>query len=110
MRIPGVLLAAGLLSCAGAAAAEQAWQKPVVQSCSLEPGAHCNVEVACPASHPVVLSGGGGMPESAPPDNQVAMTMNLPVAADTWRVRWKNMSATDAATVKVAVKVLCASP
>ena len=91
------------------ALAGQEWQQPVVEQCSLEAGAQCNVEVACPDSHPVVLSGGGGMPESAPPDNQVAMTMNLPIAKDKWRVRWKNMSATEAATVKVAVKVLCAT-
>ena len=101
---------AGLLFLAAPAFAEQAWQKPTVQSCELAPGAHCNVEVTCPDSHPVVLAGGGGMPESAPPDNQVAMTMNLPVSGDTWRVRWKNLSASNAATVKVAVKVLCATP
>jgi hypothetical protein len=49
------------------------------------------------------------MPKSAPPSNQVAMTMNLPIASDKWRVRWKNMSTTDSATAKVAVKVLCAT-
>lgn len=35
--------------------------------------------------------------------------MNLSTSDDTWRVRWKNMSATEAASVKVAVKVLCAT-
>ena len=91
------------------AQAEQVWQKPVVKECGLEPGAQCNVEVSCPASHPVAVSGGGGMPKSSPPENQVAMTMNLPIASGKWRVRWKNMSAKDSASVKVAVKVLCAT-
>ncbi len=91
------------------AQAEQIWQKPVVKECSLEPGAQCNVEVACPASHPVAVSGGGGMPKATPPENQVAMTMNLPIASNKWRVRWKNMSAENSASVKVAVKVLCAT-
>ena len=103
------LISIGALLLATPALAEQVWQKPVVEQCSLEPGAQCNVEVACPDTHPVVRSGGGGMPEAAPPDNQVAMTMNLPIAKDKWRVRWKNMSATESATVKVAVKVLCAT-
>ena len=104
-----LLIPVGALLLATPAFAAQEWQKPVVKECSLEPGARCNVEVACPNTHPVVLSGGGGMPEAAPPDNQVAMTMNLPVAKDKWRVRWKNMSATESATAKVAVKVLCAT-
>ncbi len=95
---------------AGPALAAQVWQKPVVKECGLEPGAQCNVEVTCPASHPVVISGGGGMPKATPPENQVAMTMNLPIASDKWRVRWKNMSSTDSASVKVAVKVLCSTP
>jgi len=104
-----LFIAVGALLLATPALAGQAWQKPVVKECSLEPGAQCNVEVTCPKTHPVVVSGGGGMPKSAPPSNQVAMTMNLPIASDKWRVRWKNMSTTDSATAKVAVKVLCAT-
>jgi hypothetical protein len=89
--------------------ADQIWQKPAVKQCNLAPGAQCNVEVTCPSSHPRALSGGGGMPKAMPESNQVAMTMNLPIAENKWRVRWKNMSNTDAANVKVAVKVLCGS-
>lgn len=103
------LMVAGVLFSAASVSAEQTWQKPTVQECDLAPGAQCNVEVTCPDSHPQVLSGGGGMPKAVPENNQVAMTMNLPIAANKWRVRWKNMSATDSATVKVAVKVLCAT-
>ena len=105
-----VFILVGALLLATPARAGQVWQEPVVKECSLEPGADCNVEVACPETHPIAVSGGGGMPASAPPDNQVAMTMNLPIASDTWRVRWKNMSTTQSATAKVAVKVLCATP
>ncbi len=98
----------GTIALATPVMAQQVWQKPVVKECGLKPGAICNVEVTCPQSHPVVISGGGGMPKATPPGNQVAMTMNLPIASDKWRVRWKNMSAADSADVKVAVKVLCA--
>lgn len=103
------LIAGTAMFIANPAFANQVWQKPVVKECGLEPGAQCNVEVSCPKSHPIVISGGGGMPKAMPPKNQVAMTMSLPIASNKWRVRWKNMSATDAASVKVAVKVLCAT-
>ncbi len=104
-----LFIVVGALLFSTPAFAGQAWQKPVVKECALKPGAQCNVEVTCPKTHPIAVSGGGGMPKSAPPSNQVAMTMNLPIASDKWRVRWKNMSATDSATAKVAVKVLCAT-
>jgi len=91
----------------GLFAQNQVWQKPVVKKCELSPGAQCNVEAICPKSHPIAISGGGGMPKAMPENNQVAMTMNLPVSLDTWRVRWKNLSNTNNAKIKVAVKVLC---
>ena len=85
----------------------QVWQKPVVKNCELKAGEQCNVEAVCPNSHPIAISGGGGMPKAMPANNQVAMTMNLPVASNTWRVRWKNLSTTESAKIKVVVKVLC---
>jgi hypothetical protein len=92
---------------ASAAVAKSAWQDPVVKSCVLAPSADCNVEAQCPANMPYVVSGGGGMPSAEPTDHAVAMTMNLPVAQDTWRVRWRNLSGDEAAKVKVAVRIRC---
>jgi hypothetical protein len=62
-----LFIAIGALLLAAPALAGQAWQKPVVKECRLEPGAQCNVEVTCPKTHPVAVSGGGGIPKSAPP-------------------------------------------
>ncbi|MDX1711541.1 MAG: hypothetical protein R3316_10455 [Rhodovibrionaceae bacterium] len=89
------------------ARAESAWQAPLVKDCELAPSGECNVEATCPADMPFAAAGGGGMPAAAPDDHAVAMTMNLPVAKDTWRVRWRNLSKTDPAKVKVAVRVKC---
>ena len=89
------------------AQAKSAWQKPAVQECDLAPAGDCNVEVACPPEMPFVSSGAGGMPAAEPADHAVAMTMNLPIAKDKWRVRWRNMSAAANAKVKVAVRIKC---
>jgi len=60
---------------------------------------------------PISLPGEpAGMPAAEPANHAVAITMSLPVSDDTWRVRWKNLSPTDAAKVKVAVRVLCGAP
>ncbi len=101
-----IVIAAGGLG-SSALQAKSAWQKPTVQECTLAPSGDCNVEVACPADLPFVAAGGGGMPAASPASHAVAMTMNLPIAKDKWRVRWRNMSATDEATIKVAVRVKC---
>lgn len=100
-------LAAFLTATATGARADSKWQAPTVQECNLEGGADCNVEATCPAELPFVVTGGGGMPE-APDNHRVAMTMNLPVAQDTWRVRWRNMRKNET-TIKVAVRIKCAS-
>lgn len=92
---------------AAPASAATAWQKPTVQECTLGPGAECNVEATCPAAMPYVAAGGGGIPKIAPADNQVAMTMNLPVKEGTWRVRWRNLSADQTVTGKFAVRIKC---
>lgn len=87
--------------------AKSAWQKPVVRDCALAPSGECNLEAGCPADMPFVVTGGGGMPAAEPADHAVAMTMNLPISEQTWRVRWRNMSSSAAAKVKVAVRVRC---
>jgi len=89
------------------AAAESAWQKPAVQECTLPPNGECNVEVTCPADKPFVAAGGGGMPAAEPPNHAVAMTMNLPISENAWRVRWRNLSSDMAAKIKVAVRAKC---
>lgn len=91
----------------GTAIASSSWQPPVVQECEMSPGSDCNVEAACPADMPFIVTGGGGIP-MAPEDHSVAMTMNLPVSNGTWRVRWRNVGSGDAA-IKVAVRIKCAS-
>ncbi len=100
-------LAALMLLFALPAAAKSSWQKPVVQACALAPSADCNVEVACPANMPFVAAGAGGIPAADPADHAVAMTMNLPIAKDKWRVRWRNLSTAASAKIKVAVRVKC---
>ncbi len=102
----GVAIIFGL-STPGTAAAGSAWQKPSVMKCSLGPAEECNVEVACPAEMPFVSTGGGGMPGASPADHAVAMTMNLPIAQDKWRVRWRNLSSSASADIKVAVRIKC---
>ena len=89
------------------AEAGSAWQKPQVEQCEVAPGAECNLEVSCPAEMPYIAAGGGGMPAADPSNHGVAMTMNLPISENTWRVRWKNLSPDIAAKVKVAVRVKC---
>lgn len=89
--------------------AESVWQKPQVEQCDLGPGGECNLEVTCPSDMPYVVGGGGGMPAADPANHSVAMTMNLPVSENTWRVRWKNLSPAEGAAVKVAVRVKCSN-
>lgn len=89
------------------AAAISAWQKPTALQCDMAPGADCNLEVSCPADMPFVTTGGGGIPAIEPADHSVAMTMNLPIKEDTWRVRWRNLSSDQTAKAKVVVRVKC---
>ncbi|MCP4328351.1 MAG: hypothetical protein GY791_07940 [Alphaproteobacteria bacterium] len=89
------------------AVAATAWQPPTVQECAQAPSGDCNVEVACPEAMPFVVQGAGGMPAAEPPNHAVAMTMNLPISQNAWRIRWRNMSMLGGATVKVAVRVKC---
>jgi hypothetical protein len=87
--------------------AKSTWQKPQVEQCELAPGGECNLEVSCPSEMPYVVGGGGGMPAADPANHSVAMTMNLPINENTWRVRWKNLASVEVAKVKVAVRVKC---
>ncbi len=104
-RLPVCLLAAVAFPLPVLAAAQ--WSAPQPQQCALGPGEECNVEVTCPADRPYVVAGGGGMPKASRPDHGVAMTMNLPVSENTWRVRWKNMPGGEPVEVTVAVRVKC---
>jgi hypothetical protein len=63
----GIILAYAL----PVSAQTQVWQKPVAKNCNLAPSAQCNIEVTCPDSHPIAVSGGGGMPKAMPENNQV---------------------------------------
>lgn len=101
------VMAVAMLALPGAVLAASQWSKPQPQTCSLGPGEECNVEVTCPAERPYVVAGGGGMPKASRPDHGVAMTMNLPVSENTWRVRWKNMPGGEPVEVTVAVRVKC---
>lgn len=89
------------------ASADAQWQPPTALECTLAPGADCNVEAECPADAPYVVAGGGGMPKAEPSDHSVAMTMNLPVSENKWRVRWRNLSRDDEASIKGVVRVKC---
>lgn len=100
----GVFLA---LAAVNTALAKSQWQKPVVMECVLAPSGDCNVEAECPAEAPFVVAGGGGMPKAMPENHAVGMTMNLPISNNKWRVRWRNMSAGDEASIKVAVRIKC---
>lgn len=111
MKAYAPILACLLIASAGLASttahASSKWQKPTLTDCELGPGQVCNVEVACPAEAPFVAAGGGGFPKAEPKDNSVAMTMNLPISNGQWRVRWRNLSGTQSAKIKTAVRVKC---
>ncbi|GAB4282531.1 MAG: hypothetical protein Kow0058_01030 [Roseovarius sp.] len=104
---PAALLILGLS--AGAALAEARWQQPVAKECDLEPGGICNVEATCPEQAPWVVTGGGGIPQLEPENNAVAMTMNLPISKNAWRVRWRNLSAAEQAKGKFVIRIKCAT-
>ncbi len=89
------------------AQAQSQWQPPTALECTLGPGADCNIEAECPADAPYVVAGGGGLPKADPADHTVAMTMNLPISENKWRVRWRNMSGTDEAAIKGVVRIKC---
>ncbi|RDD60761.1 hypothetical protein [Ferruginivarius sediminum] len=88
------------------ARADQTWIKPHIEACTLERGDTCGADVKCPDNAPYAVNGGGGMPMADPADHRVAMTMNLPVSANHWRVRWRNLGGKET-KVKVAIRVLC---
>ncbi len=89
------------------ASAGSTWQNPAVLMCDMAPGADCNLEARCPVDKPFVVAGGGGLPKIEPPEHSIAMTMNLPIKKDTWRVRWRNLSEDKSAKAKAVVRVKC---
>ena len=105
---PSLAAMALMLMAAGAAQAGQKWIKPEVKECTLKAGEECNIDKKCPADMPFVVNGGGGMPKVSSQDHSVAMTMNLAVAKDTWRIRYKNLAGGAEVTVKMAARIKCA--
>lgn len=73
------------------AGADELWQPPHKENCSVEPGQDCGADVACPSSLPYVVSGGGGIPKISDENHRLAMTMNVAINPGIWRVRWRNM-------------------
>lgn len=91
----------------GTAHAKEKWQKPVIKECSLGANDWCGEDVTCPADMPFVVAGGGGMPKASRPDHSVAMTMNVAIAKNVWRVRWQNLGNGAPTDVKVMIRVKC---
>jgi len=52
------------------------------------------------------MSGGGGFPQVSDENHRIAMTMNLPVNSNTWRVRWRNFGDKKVELTGV-IRVLC---
>jgi hypothetical protein len=64
------------------------------------------MDITCPAKTPFVLSGGGGIPKVSDPTNHLAMTMNVAISPNAWRVRWRNMG-DKKLDVTVMIRALC---
>lgn len=101
-------MAALTLAAVGPANAEQKWIKPAVKECTLKAGQECNIDKKCPAELPFIVNGGGGMPKVSSQDHSVAMTMNLAISKDTWRIRYKNLAGGPEVKVKMAARIKCA--
>ena len=110
MKRLGILAILSVAAMAGApdtAQAKERWQKPVVKECSLGANEWCGEDVACPAELPFAVAGGGGMPKASRPDHSVAMTMNVAISENVWRVRWQNLAGGVPTDVKVMIRVKC---
>ena len=88
------------------AGADERWQPPQKKQCSLEPNQDCGMDVKCPAKRPWVLAGGGGLPKVSDPAHHLAITMNVAISPNAWRVRWRNMG-DKKLDVTVMIRVLC---
>lgn len=64
------------------------------------------MDVTCPADRPYILSGGGGIPKVSDTAHSLAMTMNVAISPNVWRVRWRNMG-TKKIDTTVMIRVLC---
>ena len=98
---------AGVLLAAEETQAKEQWQPPHIEECSLAENEHCGADVQCPAELPYVLAGGGGMPKVSRNDHRIAMTMNVAISENAWRVRWQNLAGGQPTDVKVMIRVLC---
>ncbi len=83
------------------------WLPPQKKQCSLEPNQDCGIDFKCPAKTPYLLSGGGGLSKVSDDAHNLAMTMNVAISKNTWRVRWRNMG-DKKVDVTVMVRVMCA--
>jgi len=88
--------------------ADERWQPPKKFQCSVEPDKDCGMDVKCPAEMPWVLSGGGGLPKVSDPAHRLALTMNVAISPNAWRVRWRNLGDRKL-EVTAMVRVLCTS-
>lgn len=88
------------------AIADERWQPPQKVQCSVAPNQDCGMDVQCPAKTPYVLSGGGGLPKVSDAAHNLAMTMNVAISPNTWRVRWRNLG-DKKLDVTAMIRVLC---
>lgn len=105
---PAVLVAAFAIPflAVGTAHADEQWLPPNKTQCSLEPGQDCGADVTCPTNKAYVVNGGGGIPKVSDENHRLAITMNVAINPNTWRVRWRNMG-TKKIDVTVMVRVMC---
>lgn len=97
---------AAVISTTPSASADETWLPPHKEQCSVEPGQDCGADVQCPSDKPYALSGGGGIPKVSDPDHRLAMTMNVAISPNAWRVRWRNMG-TGKVEATVMIRALC---
>jgi len=99
---------AGITCTAAPAMAKEVWLAPQKKQCTLEPGQDCGMDVKCAADTPFVMSGGGGMPKVSNTNHRLAMTMNVAISPNAWRVRWRNFGE-KSLDVTVMIRALCSS-
>ena len=103
-----IACAAGLACIAAPALAKDAWLAPQKKQCTLKPGEDCGMDVKCPADTPFAMSGGGGVPKVSDKNHRLAMTMNVAISPNAWRVRWRNFG-DKALDVTVMIRARCSS-
>jgi len=106
MKKAALAAAMGVFIMAATAQAGEKWLAPHKETCSLAPGQDCGADVKCPADRPFALSGGGGIPKVSDANHRLAMTMNVAISQNAWRVRWRNMG-DKKIDVTVMIRALC---